>query len=313
MARSANRSLWLLGAAMAYIVLQFGWWAVLLLRREEEIARLSALTQEPGPLPDRGHRMLMVVGEAGVLLLLLGAVLAFAFLAIRRDLRLANLQRNFLLAITHELRTPIASIKLQLQTLSRPDLRPSDAQMLRDAAITEADRLSALTDKVLAATAAGEGEVPLRKEPMDAAAAVAGALERTRQRDAGAHLWQADLPAALEVRADPEAFRSIVENLLENAVKYAPAGTTITISLRGHSDRWELEVADQGPGIPPSEREKVFERFYRSGSEETRQHPGTGLGLYVVRRLVRRHGGRITVRDAAPHGAIFTASFPKGS
>lgn len=298
---------------MVYIVLQFTWWAVLLLRREEEIARLSALTDESGQLPDRSHRMLMVIGEAGVLLLLLGAVLAFAFVAIRRDLRLADLQRNFLLAITHELRTPIASIKLQLQTLSRPGLRPDDAQMLRDAAIAEADRLSALTDKVLAATAAGEGEAPLRKAPMDAAAAVAGALERTRLSDAGAHVWQADLPEALMVHADPEAFRSIVDNLLENAAKYAPAGTTITIGLRDLGDRWELEVADQGEGIAPSEREKVFERFYRSGSEETRQHPGTGLGLFVVRRLVRRHGGRITIRDAAPHGAIFAASFPKGS
>lgn len=310
MARAANRSLWLLGAAMVYIVAQSVWWAVLLLRKEEVIAELE--TQLGRAADQSSNRTFMVLGEAGVFLLLLTGVLAFAFIAIRRDLRLAALQRNFMLAITHELRTPIASIKLQLQTLSRPGVSGTDAERLRASAIGEADRLAALTEKVLVAAAEGAGEIKLRPERMDAVSIVRDVMSRARERDAGTHAWLADLPSTMTVRSDPQAIRSIVENLLENAMKYAPANTLIGVTAHDLGAQWRLEVADQGSGILPSERDRVFERFYRSGSEETRQHAGTGLGLYIVGRLVKRLGGSIAVRGAAPHGAIFTATFPKG-
>lgn len=303
MGRAGHRSLWMLGFALAYLIAQSVWWAVLLLRREAEVAALRG--------EGAGHRSIMVLGEAGVLVVLLVAIAVMAFLAIRRDLRLAALQRNFLLAVTHELRTPIASIKLQLQTLARPGLRPEQAEALRAAAIAEADRLGALTDKVLLAAAEGAEAVPLSKQPIDAAAELRLAAERARQHDGGAHRIEAVVPAELRVTADPQALRSIADNLLENAMKYAPAGTVITLTALDAGQRWTLEVADQGPGIPPQEREKVFERFYRSGAEETRQHRGTGLGLHIVKRLVRRHGGTIAIRDARPTGAIFAASFPK--
>lgn len=311
MPRMVNRSLWLLAIAMAYIVAQFIWWAVLLLRREAEIARLTADSGVAGNASGASSRTWMVLGEAGVFFLLLGIVLTLAFMAIRRDLRLAALQRNFLLAITHELRTPVASIKLQLQTLSRNGLSEADASSIRAAAVAEADRLAALTDKVLVATSQGDSEIPLRKERLDAAALVRETVERAQQRDSGAHHWDSDLPAELPAHADPQALRSIVENLLENAIKYAPSGTAIRVSVRDSRNEWLLEVADEGPGIPESERNGVFERFYRMGNEETRSHPGTGLGLYVVRRLVQRHGGRVSIRDTVPHGATFAATFPK--
>ncbi|HRD52170.1 MAG TPA: HAMP domain-containing sensor histidine kinase [Flavobacteriales bacterium] len=311
MPRMVNRSLWLLAVAMVYIVAQFIWWAVLLLRREAEIARLTADSGVGGNASGASSRTWMVLGEAGVFFLLLGIVLTLAFMAIRRDLRLAALQRNFLLAITHELRTPVASIKLQLQTLSRKGLSDADASRIRAAAVAEADRLAALTDKVLVATSQGDSEIPLRKEQLDAVALVRETIERAQQRDSGAHSWDADLPAGLPAHADPQALRSIVENLLENAIKYAPSGTTIRVSVRDSSSDWQLEVADEGPGIPESERNGVFERFYRMGNEETRSHPGTGLGLYVVRRLVQRHGGHVSIRDTVPHGATFAATFPK--
>jgi len=300
----------MLGAAMVYIVAQSVWWAVLLLRREAVIGQLEARL---GRAADQSsNRTFMVLGEAGVFLLLLAGVLAFAFIAIRRDLRLAALQRNFMLAITHELRTPIASIKLQLQTLSRPGLSGTDAERLRSSAIGEADRLAALTEKVLVAAADGAGEIKLRPELMDAAATVREVVARAQLRSEDSHAWKAELPSTLMVRSDPQAVRSIAENLLENAMKYAPANTTISITAHDLGAQWQIEIADQGPGILASERDRVFERFYRSGSEETRRHAGTGLGLYIVERLVKRLGGTIAIRDAAPHGAIFAATFPKG-
>ncbi|MFN3875695.1 MAG: sensor histidine kinase [Flavobacteriales bacterium] len=303
MGRTDHRSLWMLGFALAYLIAQSSWWAVLLLRREAEVAALRGEAA--------GNRSFMVLGEAGVLMALLAAIAIMAFLAIRRDLRMAALQRNFLLAVTHELRTPIASIKLQLQTLARPGLTPDWADALRAAALAEADRLGALTEKVLLAAAEGSGAMPLRKQPIDAAAELRLAAERARQHDRGTHRIVAELPAELHVMADPLALRSIADNLLENAMKYSPAGTAITLKAADAGQRWSLEGADEGPGIPAQERSKVFERFYRSGGEETRQHRGTGLGLHIVERLVRGHGGTIAIRDARPSGAIFAATFPK--
>lgn len=311
MPRMVNRSLWLLALAMVYIVAQFIWWAVLLLRREAEIARLSAMSEVGEGASGDTSRTWMVLGEAGVFFLLLGIVLTLAFMAIRRDLRLAALQRNFLLAITHELRTPVASIKLQLQTLSRKGLSEADASSIRAAAVAEADRLAALTDKVLVATSQGEGEIPLRIERIDVAALVRESIDRARQRDSDSHEWRVELPNELHAHADPQALRSIVENLLENAMKYAPPGAAIQVSIHDSGNQWQLEVADEGPGIPEIERGRVFDRFYRMGNEDTRSHPGTGLGLFVVRRLVHRHGGRVSIRDTVPHGATFAATFPK--
>lgn len=294
---------------MVYITAQSVWWAMLLLRRDETIAELR--TQLGQPASSASSSTIMVVGEAGVFLLLLVIVLGFAFMAMRRDLRLAAMQRNFMLAITHELRTPIASIKLQLQTLARPGLSSADSEHLRCSAIGEADRLAGLTEKVLKAASEGSPQMRLVRSKVDAAAIVSEVYERATQRDGAAHSWTISMPTYLTVQSDPEALRSIVENLLENAAKYAPAGTRVDVIVRTEgAARWVIEVADQGPGIALGERGKVFDLFYRSGSEETRQQAGTGLGLYIVKRLTTRLGGTISIRDASPHGAIFTASFP---
>ena len=101
-----------------------------------------------------------------------------------------------------------------------------------------------------------------------------------------------------------------MDNLIENATKYAPPGTAITIDAVKGRNGWRITVSDEGPGIPAIDHDRVFDRFYRGGAEETRGASGTGLGLYIVRRLVQRLGGTIQLQDRAPHGAIFVASFP---
>ncbi|HRH38265.1 MAG TPA: HAMP domain-containing sensor histidine kinase, partial [Flavobacteriales bacterium] len=273
-------------------------------------AKLAVLAGEVPVAVDPARRFWMVVGEAGVFLLLLLVFLLFMYRAVRRELRAAAAQRNFLLAVTHELRTPIAAVKLQLQTLARPNLAAEQTEALRVAAIEEADRLALLTDKVLLATSAEEGAVPLRKEPMDVMDALRQVIERTRATIDGSHAVELNGPEQLRTQSDPHAIRSIAENLIENAVKYAPAHTTITVEVKPGADGWRLMVMDEGPGVAAEEREVIFDRFYRSGSEETRSAKGTGLGLYIVKRLVERMGGTVEVRARRPQGAIFAASFP---
>lgn len=316
MARNPHRRTALLfGSLTVYIILQFAWWAVLLLRKDRALSALTlelrALGSESGTPVDPHRSLLMVLGEGSVFLILLLVVLYLTYRAIRRDLDLARTQRNFLLAVTHELRTPIAAIKLQLQTLARPALDGEQREMLRMRAIEEADRLALLTDKVLMATSAEEGALAMDRRELDVMELMRMVVERARTHWAKDHSVSLVGPDALRVVSDQQALQSIVENLLENATKYAPQGSSIELRVEAEREGWRLSVSDEGPGIPAEERERIFEKFFRGGQEETRKAKGTGLGLYIVRRLTQALGGNVQLNERRPHGAIFAASFPK--
>jgi len=315
MARNPHRRTAILfGVLTGYILLQFVWWAVLLLRKDREIRALALELQALGTevvVPvDPQRSLLMVVGEGSVFLVLLLAVLYVTFRAIRRDLDLARTQRNFLLAVTHELRTPIAAIKLQLQTLARPNLDADQQKMLRTRAIDETDRLALLTEKVLLASSAAEDAMALSNNGLDAMELMRSVVDHARTSLAPKHTVILEGPEYLQVSSDPQAIRSIVDNLIENAAKYAPEGTTIALVLEAGREGWRVSVSDEGPGIVSSDQERIFERFFRSGNEETRKAKGTGLGLYIVKRLTQALGGAVTVQNRRPHGAIFAVSFP---
>jgi two-component system, OmpR family, sensor histidine kinase CiaH len=309
-----RRTALLFGVLTVYIILQFAWWAVLLLRKDREIRamalELQALGTEVVVPGDPQRSLLMVVGEGSVFLILLLAVLYVTFRAIRRDLDLARTQRNFLLAVTHELRTPIAAIKLQLQTLDRPNLDTTQSQALRTRAIEETDRLGQLTEKVLLASSAEEEMLGLSTRQLDAMELMHSVVAHARVTLAPEHKITLEGPEKLTVTSDPQALRSIVDNLIENASKYAPPGSTIALSLEAGLEGWRVSVSDEGPGVPSADQDRIFERFFRSGNEETRKAKGTGLGLYIVKRLAQALGGTVTIRDRQPHGAIFAVSFP---
>jgi len=309
-----RRTAVLFGILTLYILLQFVWWAILLVRKDSAIAQLTVELEALGAEVDRPidpqRSFLMVVGEGSVFLLLLLVVLYLTFRAIRRDLDLARVQQNFLLAVTHELRTPIAAIKLQLQTLARPTLDSEQRETLRTRAIQEADRLALLTDKVLLATSAAEGVLTMEQRHVDVMELLRMTVDHARTHLAKDHVLRLAGPDTMHISSDPQALRSIVENLLENAAKYAPPGTTITVELEGGREGWRLVVSDEGPGIPTEDHLRIFDKFYRGGQEETRKAKGTGLGLYIVQRLAHALGGSVQVRNRRPQGAIFVASFP---
>lgn len=314
MQNTPRRTYLLFGALTVYILLQFIWWAVLLMRKEDELAQLAMQVQVLGGATDHpmdtSPAMRMIVGEGFVFLAFLLVVLFLTFRAIRRDLGLARTQRNFLMAVTHELRTPIAAIKLQLQTLARTGLAPEQRETLRTTALTEADRLNMLADKVLLATSAEEGVLALDLKEVDVMAIMRTVIERAGVQIAPRHTLALSGPDHFTAVSDAQALRSIADNLIENAAKYAPEGTRIGIEVVKGREGWRLVVSDEGPGIPTTDQERIFEKFYRGGNEETRKAKGTGLGLYIVQRLTQRLGGAVHVRQGAPHGAIFAASFP---
>ncbi len=298
-----------------YIVLQFLWWAWSLVNKDGELQALQQQLLVEGvvplvPIDQPGHTFWMVVGEGAVFIVLLLLALGITFRSVRHELELARQQRDFLLAANHELRTPLASLKLQLQTMGRSGLAEQQRVQLGASALGEVDRLAALTEKILMATRLDEAGSLLQITAFDAAAALRDVSALALRTYASGRKVQLSGPTELIVKADEGAFRSVVGNLLENACKYAPADSSINVVLRIDHGAVALEVGDEGPGVPEEERMAIFRKFHRVGAEETRGTKGTGLGLYIVKRIMEAHGGRIDYRPRTPRGSIFTATFP---
>lgn len=307
---------------LAYVLLQFGWWTWSLFSLYNELADVRAqlnllsgsteteIIREGNEIQSKlRSRWNMIAGEATVFVALL---LAGAF-QIRRSFRkereLADRQRNFLLSVTHELKSPVASAKLQLETLLRHDLPRQQQQPILRAAIADANRLDNLIENILVAARIENG-ITLQKENLDLSAYVRSGMEQALTTFSGSHKVVLDIQPSVHVIADRTLIASVVINLFENAVKYAPPGSLIRISLEREGSMAVLRVADEGPGIASAEKEKIFERFYRSGQEETRHTKGTGLGLYISRNFCELHGGTLHVINNHPRGSIFEARFP---
>lgn len=303
MPTAQRRTLLLIVLIGLYITLQFTWWGVLLVRKEVLLEQAGA----SGAHVERTRWM--IFGEGIVFLSLIGITLWLLYRGLRRELATARLQRNFLLAASHELRTPIASLQLQLQTMARSGIAEEERAELHRRALADVHRLGGLAEKVLLATRLEETEIPLqpswqRLHELVQAVCVQACGSYAKDHALNVH------PRSVELRIDPQAFCSVLENLLENAAKYSPVGSTITVDLGIVGANALLRVSDEGPGIPVGDRHAIFTKFFRGGNEETRNVKGTGLGLYIVQRLMKALGGSVHVEPHAGGGSIFAAAFP---
>ncbi|HMW95641.1 MAG TPA: HAMP domain-containing sensor histidine kinase [Flavobacteriales bacterium] len=305
----------LIGVLGLYVMLQLGWWSWSLVQRDREVRTLQeqllAEGVAPGVPAHPPERVLwMVVGEGGVFAILMLFALWVIMKVLRHEMELARQQRDFLLSASHELRTPIAGLKLHLQTLQRHDLPDEQREALTRHVRTEVDRLHGLTEKILLATKLDDPHMALAPAETDVAALLRAVKVAAEAGYARGHSLRMNAPERFVTRTDADALRSVTVNLLENACKYAPTGSTIDIELENIGPHWELRVSDEGPGIPEADRTTVFRKFKRVGNEETRHAKGTGLGLYITHRLTRALGGHIGYRPRPGGGSIFAASFP---
>ena len=231
---------------------------------------------------------------AGLLLLAVGLVTAAA-VQLRRELRFARERADFVSGVSHELRTPLAQIRLFGETLLLGRVRSAaEANRAAGVIVQEARRLGQMVDNVLLFSRAGRGVVALTREPTDVTRLVCDVIESFRPQAASRQAiveWQ--MPAgALIVRADPNAIRQVLLNLLDNAIKYGRRGQSVLVELTVADPIVRLAVDDEGPGVAPQDVSRVWQPFWRApGSAEG----GTGLGLAIVRELVERHGGSVAV------------------
>ena len=282
------------------VVLTVGWVLLSVFGALQE-ERLAAL-----------YWVLLAIGTTFILLLLLGVVL-YLVLSIKA-INLTQRQSNFIDSVTHELKSPIASMKLYLQTLSRHQVPQQEQADFYRFMLEDLERLDRLINQMLDAGRLETGAAHGEEEDVDLAALLRQCAEGVcvsyRVPVATVRL---DL-APCVVRAQPLDLDIIFRNLIDNAVKYAGADPLVEVVLRPQPDGQALaSISDNGRGIPAKLRRKIFGRFVRLGLELEREKPGTGLGLYIVRTLVRRLGGRIHVcdRDGVP-GTVFEVQLPCG-
>lgn len=247
-------------------------------------------------------RIWMVLGEGSVFFILLAIGVWQTLQSFKKEVSLARQQKNFLLAVTHELKSPIASVKLYLQTLQKRELDREKQNEIVAKAIADTDRLGSLVENLLLATKIDRSDYMLHFEELNLSDLVAQIIATHPENKR----LKTEIQQGIKMQADKLAFTSIVVNLLENALKYSEQ--TVTVKLQNDKNIL-LSVIDSGAGIADDEKQKVFEKFYRIGNEDTRKSKGTGLGLYIVKNLVERHNGTIHIRNNQPTGSIFEIEF----
>ena len=313
-----NTRRWLPLAVMGYMVLALSWWAVLLYRKISETYQIQlsllkdsapTLSGSPSELTaDYQRDLFMVFGEGIVFIIILALGLYLINKAYFKEIDVAYQKRNFLLSITHELKSPLAGIKLAFQTLNKHNLESKQKKELIDAALDENSRLEKLVNNLLLA-AKFEKDYFVEREKVELNAALQQISENFRIKYPDFQ-FNFSSTKPLYATLDPEGLKSIVYNLIENAIKYSKHNKIIDIEAKESNGVLIISVRDQGIGIPKSERENVFTQFYRIGSEETRETKGTGLGLYIVKKIVEAHNGSIQILENQPNGSIFRIKLP---
>ncbi|TNE60595.1 MAG: sensor histidine kinase [Bacteroidetes bacterium] len=313
---------------LVYMVLAFGWWAIELWRENERVFEVSyelletryggkrqglnitelEETAEFRELVRRQEKhQRMILGEGVFFTLCLAFGLYVINRAANREMELARQRRNFLLSITHELKSPIAALRLTLETFCKRDLQREQVQKLCANGLQDAKRLQHLVEDLLLAARLEDNWHP-HAEDVDLKQIAHASATSLQTRFPNAKI-RIDIPEGFPtVSADKPGLTAVVANLLENAVKYAPEGAEVILSAQFVKDKLQIRVADQGIGIPDVEKQVIFEKFYRVGNEETRRTTGTGLGLYIVDQVVKAHKGTITVSNNSPQGTIFTVT-----
>ena len=255
---------------------------------------------------DRNYNKYIAEGITFLILIFIGAL--FVFRAIRSQFRMQYQQQNFMMAITHELKTPIAVAKLNLETLLKHHLDAEKQKKIIQMTLNETTRLNSLANNILvSAQLEGEGN-GFTKDDLDFTSLVKDCVQEARNRYPE-RIFKEQIESEIEISGDPLLLQMMISNLIENAVKYSAKEKSISCLLKKNNDNVLLNILDEGIGIPDNEKKKIFDKFYRIGNESTRKTQGTGLGLYLCRKISKDHNADISVTNNVPAGSIFAITF----
>jgi two-component system phosphate regulon sensor histidine kinase PhoR len=273
-----------------YAFSQLIWWGVLLVKAEPQ-------------------RMGMILGETAVFLMIFIVGAYKLHRALNKERKLHSQQNNFLLSVTHELKSPLASIKLYLQTILKRNLDLQQQQYFINNSLKDIERLDDLVENMLIATKIDNKSYSFPKEQLNFSDLVEKIAERLQLHSCSSQVIKTDLQNNVNIMGDRFALTSVVTNLIENAIKYSPPCAEVKVKVYSNNGQIHFEVADQGIGISDPEKSRIFEKFYRVGSEETRKTKGTGLGLFIVKQVLDKHQAHIKVKNNHPSGTVFEVIF----
>jgi signal transduction histidine kinase len=315
--RFGNFSFWF-WILLAYVIAALVWWFISLERQNHEMTslKLSELRKDDPQftvqynqileLRKRGTAKYIGEGITFLALILVGAV--FVYRSIRKQMEYNSLQQNFMMAITHELKTPIATTRLSLETVLRRKLDEVQQQKLLLSALSETNRLNILTNNILLASQMEEKNFQRDNDDLNLADIVETVVSDYKNRFPQRTI-EASADKDVFLQGDELLLQIALSNLIDNALKYAPKESPVYVDLMDENDMIQVKVSDEGPGVPDEEKKRIFEKFYRSGNETTRKAKGTGLGLYLTRKIIQDHNGDIFVMDNTPRGSIFVIQF----
>lgn len=252
----------------------------------------------------------MIISEGMIFL----AIFVMAVIRMRKHLQQERhyhqQQQNFLLSVTHELKSPLASVKLYLQTILKRDLGREQQKLFLDNSLKDIERLDYLVENVLLATKLENRSFSFPKENFNLSELITGITDRLQNNACKSQqAIVTDLESNISLYADKFAITNVVTNLVENAIKYSPECADVQVKLYQEDSRVVFSVADFGEGIPDEEKKLIFNKFYRVGNEATRKTKGTGLGLYIVKTVLQKHYASIGVKDNTPSGSVFEVIF----
>lgn len=306
---------------LLYIIAALVWWFYSLELQSHEMYQLkkagienlrndaAAYERQLFLIEDQRRRNAIKHQSEGVtflLLIIIGAV--FIYRAVRRQFRVQQQQQNFIMAVTHELKTPIAVARLNLETMQKHQLPEEKKARLVKMILQETLRLDTLINNILLSSQLEANAYQMQHEIVDFSKLTCDVVAAFKARYEDREVV-VQVEKEIHLNGDAVLLKLLVSNLLENAHKYSPRTKPVSLQLERLQGRVVLRVADEGEGIDNSEKENVFRKFYRIGNEQTRKAKGTGLGLWLCRKIAQDHRALISIADNTPAGSIFIVQF----
>jgi len=287
-----KRSFVIFYALIIYALAELVWWGYLLVKK----------------MPSS---LAMIMGEGSIFIVVFFAGAYSLHKSINQERKLQEQKKNFLLSVTHELKSPLASIKILLQTIQKRDLTREQVLNFISKSLMDIERLDDMVENMLLASKIDNQSYTFPKDKFSLSVLVDSIVNRLQitKCEGNQQIIDAEIEPKVEITGDKFALTSVVTNLIENAIKYSGPCATVGVKLFSKEGKVFLEVADHGIGIADQEKGRIFDKFYRVGSEDTRNTKGTGLGLYIVKEVLEKHQASIKVKDNRPVGSIFEVVF----
>jgi signal transduction histidine kinase len=287
-----RRSFIIFYALIIYALTELAWWGYLLVKL----------------MPSS---LVMITGEGSIFIIVFLVGAYWLHRSFMRERKLQEQKKNFLLSVTHELKSPLASMKILLQTIQKRNLNKQQTLDFISKALTDIERLDDMVENMLLASKIDNRSYSFPKDKFNLSVLVDSIVNRLQltKCESNQQVIDAEIEPKIQITGDKFALTSVVTNLIENAIKYSGPCEIVEVKLFSKDEKVFLQVADHGIGIADTEKNRIFDKFYRVGSEDTRNTKGTGLGLYIVKEVLEKHQASIKVKDNRPVGSIFEVVF----